>query len=155
MRKWFFISLFVFSVVGTVVWQVSTLGERMDAEDYLALGIEKGIMGSHYEAIEQFKNALKENPNFVTAYLALGNAYGNAKNYKDAINAYKEGIQINPRHKDVPQMEMNIAWVSHINDDDKTAIIFTKKAIQSFTDRNDYKGVAEAGLRLRLFQNKK
>ena len=155
MRKWFFISLFVFSVVGTVVWQVSTLGERMDAEDYLVLGIEKGSMGSHYEAIEQFKNALKENPNFIAAYLALGNAYGNAKNYKDAINAYKEGIQINPRHKDVPQMEMNIAWVSHINDDDKTAIIFTKKAIQSFTDRNDYKGVAEAGLRLRLFQNKK
>ena len=155
MRKWFFISLFVFSVVGTVVWQVSTLGERMDAEDYLVLGIEKGSMGSHYEAIEQFKNALKENPDFVSAYLALGNAYGNAKNYKDAINAYKEGIQINPRHKDVPQMEMNIAWVSHINDDDKTAIIFTKKAIQSFTDRNDYKGVAEAGLRLRLFQNKK
>ena len=155
MRKWFFISLFVFSVVGTVVWQVSTLGKKMDAEDYLVLGIEKGSMGSHYEAIEQFKNALKENPDFVAAYLALGNAYGNAKNYKDAINAYKEGIQINPRHKDVPQMEMNIAWVSHKNDDDKTAIIFTKKAIQSFTDRNDYKGVAEAGLRLRLFQNKK
>ena len=155
MRKWFFIFLFVLSVVGTVVWQVSTLGEKMDAEDYLVLGIEKGNMGSHYEAIEQFKNALKENPDFVAAYLALGNAYGNAKNYKDAINAYKEGIQINPRHKDVPQMEMNIAWVSHINDDDKTAIIFTKKAIQSFTDRNDYKGVAEAGLRLRLFQNKK
>ena len=155
MRKWFFIFLFVLSVVGTVVWQVSTLEKKMDAEDYLVLGIEKGSMGSHYEAIEQFKNALKENPDFVAAYLALGNAYGNAKNYKDAINAYKEGIQINPRPKDVPQMEMNIAQVSHINDDDKTAIIFTKKAIQSFTDRNDYKGVAEAGLRFRLFQNKK
>ena len=127
----------------------------MDAEDYLALGIEKGSMGSHYEAIEQFKNALKEDPDFVAAYLALGNAYGNVKKYKDAINAYKEGIQINPRHKYVPQMEMNIAWVLHKSDDDKTAIIFTKKAIQSFTDRNDYKGVAEAGIRLRLFQNRK
>jgi hypothetical protein len=52
-------------------------------------------------------------------------------------------------------MEMNIDWVSHKNDDDKTAIIFTKKAIQSFTDRNDYKGVAETGTRLRLFQNRK
>ena len=155
MRKWFFIFLFVLSVVGTVFWQVSTLGKKMDAEDYLILGIEKGSMGSHYEAIEQFKNALKEDPDFVAAYLALGNAYGNAKKYKDAINAYKEGIQINPRHKDVPQMEMNIAWVSHKNNDNKTAIIFTKKAIQSFTDRNDYKGVAETGTRLRLFQNRK
>jgi tetratricopeptide (TPR) repeat protein len=155
MQKWFFLSLFVLSVVGTVVWQVSTSEKKMDAEDYLAVGIEKGSMGSHYEAIKQFKNALKEDPDFVAAYLALGNAYGNAKKYKDAINAYKEGIQINPRHKYVPQMEMNIAWVSHKNYDDKTAIIFTKKAIQSFTDRNDYKGVAEAGTRLRLFQNKK
>ena len=155
MQKRFFLYLFVLSVVGIVVWQVSTLEKKMDAEDYLALGIEKGSMGSHYEAIEQFKNALKEDPDFVAAYLALGNAYGNAKNYKDAINAYKEGIQINPRHKDVPQMEMNIAWVSHKNDDDETAIIFTKKAIQSFTERNDYRGVAKAGIRLRLFQNRK
>ena len=155
MQKWFFLSLFGLSVVVTVVWQFSTSEKKMDAEDYLDLGIEKGSMGSHYEAIKQFKNALKEDPDFVPAYLALGNAYGNAKKYKDAINAYKEGIQINPRHKYVPQMEMNIAWVSHKNYDDKTAIIFTKKAIQSFTDRNDYKGVTEAGTRLRLFQNKK
>ena len=132
MQKWFFLSLFVISVVWTVVWQVSTSEKKMGAEDYLALGIEKGNMGSHYEAIEQFKNALNEEPDFVAAYLALGNAYGNAKKYEDAINAYKEGIQINPRHKDVPQMEMNIAWVSHKNDDDKTAIIFTKKAIQTY-----------------------
>jgi tetratricopeptide (TPR) repeat protein len=155
MQKRFFLSLFVLSVVGTVVWQVSTLEKKMGVEDYLALGIVKGSMGSHYEAIEQFKNALKEDPDFVAAYLALGNAYGNTERYNDAINAYKEGIQINPRHKDVPQMEMNIAWVSHKNDDDKTAIIFTKKAIQSFTDRNNYKGVTEAGIRLRLFQNRK
>jgi tetratricopeptide (TPR) repeat protein len=153
MRKWFFLSLFFLSVVGTVVWQTFTLEKKIGAEDYLALGIDKGSMGSHYEAIEQFKNTLKEDPDFVAAYLALGNAYGNAKKYKDAINAYKEGIQINPRHKDVPKMEMNIAWVSHKNDDEETAIIFTKKAIQSFTDRNDYKGVAEAAIRLRLFQN--
>ena len=151
MLKWFFL----FLVILSVAWQVSTVEKKMDAEGYLALGIEKGSMGSHYEAIEQFKNALKEDPDFVPAYLALGNAYGNAKKYKDAINAYKEGIQINPRHKAVPQMEMNIAWVSHKSDDDKTAIIYTKKAIQSFTDRNDYKGVAEAGISLRLFQNRK
>ena len=70
-------------------------------------------------------------------------------------HAYKEGIQLNSSHKDVPQMEMNIAWVSHKSNDNKTAIIFTKRAIQSFTDRNDYAGVAKAGLRLRMLQNKK
>ena len=155
MQKRFSLSLFIFSVVGIVIWQASILKKPMDAEDYLVLGIEKGSMGFHNDAIEMFKKALNEDSDLVAAYLALGNAYGNTKKYKDAINAYKEGIQINPRYKDVPRMEMNIAWVSHENEDDNTAIKYTKKAIQSFTDRNDYKGVAEAGIRLRLFQNKK
>ena len=129
--------------------------KTMDAEDYLSLGIEKGSQGMHDEAINLFKQALTINPDLVPAYLALGNAYGNIRNYKNSINAYKEGIQLNPHHKDVPRMEMNIAWVSHVVHDDETAILYTKKAIQSYTDRNDYKGVAEAGFRLRMFQNKK
>ena len=127
----------------------------MGAEDYLELGIEKGNLGIHEEAIEFFKKALIKKPDFVPAYLALGNAYGNTNRYQKALNAYKEGIQLNRSHKDVPQMEMNIAWISHTIHDDKTAILFTKKAIQSFTDRNNYAGVAEAGIRLRMFQNKK
>ena len=154
MRTWLILSLFFIGFVGIVIWQTSILEKTMDAEDYLTLGIEKGSIGIHDEAIEFFKKALILNPNLVTAYLALGNAYGNTKNYKGALNAYKEGIQINSLHKDVPRMEMNIAWISHEIHDDKAAIIFTKKAIQSFTNRNDYEGVAEAGIRLRLFQNK-
>ena len=127
----------------------------MSAEDYLNLGIEKGSLGLYTEAIDLFRKCLNENPNFVTAYLALGNAYGNTKRYKEALSAYNEGMQLNSCHKDVPRMEMNIAWISHTIHDDKTKIFFTKKAIQSFTDRNDYAGVAEAGIRLRMFQNKK
>ena len=155
MRTWLMLSLLFLGFLGTVVWQTSILEKTMGAEDYLTLGFEKGRMGIHDEAIELFKKALIVNPDFVTAYLALGNAYGNTKNYKNALNAYKEGIQINPLHKDVPRMEMNIAWVSHKVNDNKTAILFTKKAIQSFTDRNDYAGVAKAGIRLRMFQNRK
>jgi tetratricopeptide (TPR) repeat protein len=149
----FFIIFLVF--LGTIIRETSKLKKIRGAEDYLELGIKKGNLGVHEEAIELFKKALVKNPNHVPAYLALGNAYGNTNRYPEALNAYKEGIQLNSSHKDVPQMEMNIAWVSHKNNDDKTAIIFTKKAIQSFTDRNDYKGVAEAGIRLLLFQNKK
>ena len=155
MNKWTVFSIIFLGFLGTVVWQVSKLEKKMGAEDYLSLGIEKGSLGVHEEAIDFFKKALIENPNFVPAYLALGNAYGNTRRYKDALNAYKEGIQLNRHHKDVPQMEMNIAWVSHKVHDDKTAILFTKKAIQSFTDHNDYAGVAQAGIRLRMFQNKK
>ena len=155
MNKWTILFFLFLVFLGLVVWESSILEKTMSAEDYLALGIEKGSLGVHEEAIELFKEALNENPNLISAYLALGNAYGNTKRYEEALNVYREGIQLDRRHKDVPQMEMNIAWISHKVHDDKTAILFTKKAIQSFTDRNDYAGVAEAGVRLRMFQNKK
>jgi tetratricopeptide (TPR) repeat protein len=154
MYKWLLYFIIFLGFLGTVVWETSKLKKIMGAEDYLELGIEKGNLGIHEEAIEFFKKALIKKPNFVPAYLALGNAYGNTNRYQKALNAYKEGIQLNRSHKDVPQMQMNIAWVSHKVNDDKTAIIFTKKAIQSFTDRNDYAGVAEAGIRLRMLLNK-
>jgi tetratricopeptide (TPR) repeat protein len=154
MYKWILYFTIFLGFWGAVVWETSKLKKIMGAEDYLELGIEKGNLGIHEEAIEFFKKALIKKPDFVPAYLALGNAYGNTNRYQEALNAYKEGIQLNSSHKDIPQMEMNIAWISHKVNDDKTAIIFTKKAIQSFTDRNDYAGVAEAGLRLRMLQNK-
>jgi tetratricopeptide (TPR) repeat protein len=154
MKKWIIFFLLFIGFLGTVVWQVTIIEKINSAEDYLELGINKGSIGNHDEAIELFMKALVEDPDLVPAYLALGNAYGNTKRYKDALNAYKEGIQLNPRHKDVPQMEMNIAWVSHEINDDKSAILYTKKAIQSFTDRNDYEGVAKAGMRLRMLQLK-
>ncbi|MBT5472183.1 MAG: tetratricopeptide repeat protein [Nitrospina sp.] len=144
----------IISVVGATVWRVTTHEEPMHAEDYLQLGIEQGASGKHEEAIEAFKKALLENPNYVPAYLSLGNAYGNTGRYEESIASYKEGIQLNPRHPEVPQMEMNIAWIAHKTKDSKTAILYSKKAIQSFTDRNDYSGVAIAATRLRLIENK-
>ena len=146
--------LFVLGVVGATFWRMATHEEPMHAEDYLQIGIESGASGKHVDAIEAFKKALKENPNYIEAYLSLGNAYGNTGRYKESIAAYKEGIQLNPRHQKVPQMEMNIAWVAHKANDNKTAVLYAKKAIQSFTNRNDYAGVARAGARLRMIEQK-
>ena len=146
--------LFILGVIGATFWRMATQEEPMHAEDYLQLGIESGTSGKHEDAIEAFKKALKKNPNYIEAYLSLGNAYGNTERYKEAIAAYKEGIQLNPRHQKVPQMEMNIAWVAHKANDNKTATLYAKKAIQSFTNRNDYAGVARAGARLRMIEEK-
>ncbi len=146
--------LFVLGVVSATFWRMATYEEPMHAEDYLQIGIENGTSGKHVDAIEAFKKALKENPNYIDAYLSLGNAYGNTGRYKESIAAYKEGIQLNPRHQKVPQMEMNIAWVAHKANDNKTAVLYAKKAIQSFTNRNDYAGVARAGARLRMIEQK-
>ena len=146
--------LFILGVIGSTFWGMATQEEPMHAEDYLQLGIESGTSGKHEDAIEAFKNALKENPNYIEAYLSLGNAYGNTGRYNESIAAYKEGIQLNPRHQQVPQMEMNIAWIAHKTNDNKTAALYAKKAIQSFTNRNDYAGVARAGARLRMIEEK-
>ncbi len=144
----------ILAVAGATFWRVATHEEPMHAVDYLQLGIEQGAAGKHEEAIEAFKQAIAENPDYVPAYLSLGNAYGNTGRYEEAIASYKEGAQLNSRHPEVPQMEMNIAWIAHKMKDSKTAVLYSKKAIQSFTDRNDYSGVAIAAARLRLIENK-
>ena len=72
------IGLFILLVViGATIWRLATHEEPMHAEDYLRLGIERGVAGKHEDAIEAFKKALHENPDYISAYLSLGNAYGN------------------------------------------------------------------------------
>ena len=144
----------IFGVIVVTVWQRANHEEPMHAEDYLQLGIEHGIAGKHEDAIEAFKKAIQENPNYSSAYLSLGNAYGNTGRYEESISSYKEGIQLNSRHPKVPQMEMNIASIAHKMNDKKTAVLYAQKAIQSYTDRNDYAGVAKAAAQLRMIEIK-
>lgn len=147
----------LFIILGAIAatsWRIATHQEPMRAEDYLILGIEKGASGRHEDAIEAFKKAIRKNPDYIAAYLSLGNAYGNTGRYEESIASYKEGIQLNPNHPDAPQMEMNIAWIAHKMDDNKTAVLYAKKAIQSYTDRGDYAGVAMAGSRLRMIEER-
>ncbi|MEK9629739.1 MAG: tetratricopeptide repeat protein [Nitrospinota bacterium] len=146
--------LFFLVLIAATAWRLTTYEEPMHAEDYLQLGIEKGALGMHEDAIKAFKSALNVNPNYIPAYLSLGNAYGNTGRYEESIASYKEGIQLNPRHPEVPQMEMNISWVANKMKDNETAVLYAKKAIQSYTDRNDYAGVAMAGSRLRMIEEK-
>ena len=149
------IGLFILLVViGATIWRLATHEEPMHAEDYLQLGIERGVAGKHEDAIEAFKKALHENPDYISAYLSLGNAYGNTGRYEESIASYKEGIQLNSTHPQVPQMEMNIASIAHKMKDKNTAVLYTQKAIQSYTDRNDYAGVAKAAAQLRMIEIK-
>ena len=86
--------------------------------------------------------------------MSLGNAYGNTGRYEESIASYKEGIQLNSTHPQVPQMEMNIASIAHKMNDKNTAVLYAQKAIQSYTDRNDYAGVAKAAAQLRMIEIK-
>ncbi len=60
----------------------------------------KGIKYSedfdYQEAIDEFENAVKMNPNYVKAYNCIGNAYQALRNSQEAIVYYKKAIQIAP-----------------------------------------------------------
>ncbi len=48
------------------------------------------------EAIEEYKQAIRINPDDATAHTNLGVAYGSSGMYKEAIEACKQAIRINP-----------------------------------------------------------
>ena len=54
-------------------------------------------LGLH-DAIENYKQAIRINPNDATAYNKLGLTYYNLDLYKEAIEAYKQAIRIDPGH---------------------------------------------------------
>jgi len=138
-------------LIGTV-YEINALRARSSAEDYVALGNEMGISGGHIEAVKAFKNALKIDPYYIPAYLGLGMAYGNSGRSNEAIEIFKEGIKLNSTHYSVPQMQMGIALLAYNNlNDVKTAVQYTKKALQIFTDQGNYAGVALAAHRLKQF----
>ncbi|MBI2565044.1 tetratricopeptide repeat protein [Candidatus Woesearchaeota archaeon] len=51
------------------------------------------------EAIEEYKKAIKEDPEFSTAYLYLGDAYYVLKNYDEAIIWFSKAIEKDPKNK--------------------------------------------------------
>jgi len=131
--------------------EAATKRESLDAEGYVVLANQMGVKGNHLEATEAFKNALKINPDYIPAYLGLGTAYGNTGHHEEAIAIFKQGIRLDPGHRFVPQMQMNIAVMAHNMKNEKVAVQYAKKSLQSYTDRGDYAGVALAGQKLKQF----
>ena len=112
-----------------------------------------GIKGNHIKAGEAFKSALKLDPYYIPAYLWLGTAYGNLGRSKEAIEVFREGIKLNSTHNTVPQMQMGIASIAYNMNDRKTAVLYAKKALQTYTNQGDYLGVALAGQKLKQFDS--
>ncbi|MDR2035028.1 MAG: tetratricopeptide repeat protein [Helicobacteraceae bacterium] len=57
-------------------------------------GLEARKSGKFQEAIEQFSNAIKEDPNNVEAYIRRGRSYANIKDYSRAIADFNQAIRI-------------------------------------------------------------
>ncbi|MBI2486787.1 MAG: tetratricopeptide repeat protein [Deltaproteobacteria bacterium] len=67
-----------------------------EAKAHFDRGIDYYAEGQYNQVIDEFKEALKINPNYVDAYYNLGNVYYAKGEYNQAIDEYKEILRINP-----------------------------------------------------------
>ncbi len=79
------------------------------------------------EKIEEFKQAIRIDPDHAEAHYNLGTAYGKSGMYKDAIEAFKQAIRINP---DFTQAHYNLGVVYGESGKNKKAVKSYKQAIR-------------------------
>jgi protein O-mannosyl-transferase len=60
------------------------------------LGIIYGKLGRYQDAIEEYKQAIKIKPGYVSAHSNLGDIYAKLGRYQDAIESSKQAIRIQP-----------------------------------------------------------
>ncbi len=101
------------------------------------IGVEKNIR----EAINHYKNAIKIDPNYLSAYYNLGNAYLEIGEYKSAIAQYQKILSETPRDPDALN-NMGMAY-HHIGEYQK-AIQCYKKALEFREDSDICFNMAQA-----------
>ena len=149
-----YIILFCFVLCGFIFFEMNK-EKPMGAVDYVYLGNKMGMKGNHLEASNFFKSSMMIDPYYIPAYLGLGIAYGNLGRNNEAVEVFKEGIKLGTFHKLVPQMEMGIATIAYDKmNNDKIAVKYIKKALQTYTDQGDHVGVAIAANKLKQISPK-
>jgi tetratricopeptide (TPR) repeat protein len=81
--------------VGAGILSVAIKYYPHDAGAHFNLGVADGAMGKS-EEIDEYKQALAINPDYVPAYLNWGSALFLKGEYDEAIQIYRQGIQIDP-----------------------------------------------------------
>lgn len=66
---------------------------------YNALGVTYVRDSKTEKAISQFKNAVKLQPGYVTAWNNLGDAYEKINDLKSALKAFEEALLFDPNNK--------------------------------------------------------
>ena len=67
-------------------------------QDYLEKGVTHSRKKQFEDAIKAYNNAIKLDPNNISAYNGKGNAYDDLKMYKEAIKAYNMAIKLDPNN---------------------------------------------------------
>ncbi len=71
-----------------------------DAEVYNDQGIAYYYLKKHQQAIKDYTQTIKLNPQDAKAFYNRGNAYKNLKDYQQAIKDYTQAIKLNPKDTD-------------------------------------------------------
>ncbi|MBC8283407.1 MAG: tetratricopeptide repeat protein [Nitrospinae bacterium] len=94
---------------------------------YNNLGQAHDKLGNYDQAIEEFQQALKINPNYFFGLNNLGNIYGKQRKYEEAIPYFKKALD---QKSDYSPAHYNIARAYHLIGKRQEAIEAYRKAIQ-------------------------
>lgn len=80
--------------------------DKMSAKNHNNLGVTLYLKGDLKQALEQFKAAIRLNPNNIESYVNMGIVYKKQNRLEDALKAYKKAISIKPT---CPELYYNLA----------------------------------------------
>lgn len=75
-----------------------TLIVQRTAQDLFNQGLQKYKAGNYKEAIADFTEAIRLNPNVAEVYVARGNAFFDQGDKQAALKDYNRGLRINPKY---------------------------------------------------------
>jgi len=74
----------------------SSNNSNLTSDDYFNRGLGHLDIGNNEDAIADFTNAIRIEPDYTEAYYKRGNGYLYLENYEDAIADYTRAIRIDP-----------------------------------------------------------
>jgi len=80
--------------------------DKMSAKNHNNLGVTLYLKGDLKQALEQFKAAIRLNPNNIESYVNMGIVYKKQNRLEDALKVYKKAISIKPT---CPELYYNLA----------------------------------------------
>ncbi|GEM_PF-1367883 len=139
------------------IFCLSTMAFGEDWEEARAMvqtGKDFEKSGQLDKATDAFKKTVKLFPDYPDGYLQLGFGLQALKKFNSAIEAYQKGLNLSPYHKFGAEAYYNMSVSADKLGRGADAIVYLKKALQAYTDRNDYPGVFQAGSYLEVLSNK-
>jgi tetratricopeptide (TPR) repeat protein len=110
--------------------------------------------GQYEKATDIFKKIVTQFPGYADGHLQLGFGLQALKQFNPAIESYKQGLDLSPYHKFAAEAYYNMSVSADKLGRGADAIDYLKKALQAYTDRNDYASVFQVGSYLEVLSNK-